>query len=104
MGRQASGMVSSRADHGRRNQASQRPQHPAIFERESLSRFIAEKRKAVPRKPQSLFCRMDDGVPFKLDRVKTLGNAIVPCIAEYIFQRIALIEKSFQRAANRIAA
>jgi DNA (cytosine-5)-methyltransferase 1 len=104
MGWQASGMVGSRAHHGRGNPKAQRPQYPAVFERESLSRFAQEKSKAVPRQPQPLFCRMDDGIPFKLDRVKALGNAIVPCIAEYIFQRIALMEKAIPIAANKIAA
>lgn len=34
------------------------------------------------------FYRMDDGVPFDVDRLQGLGNAIVPCVAEWIGRRI----------------
>lgn len=42
--------------------------------------------------PGTCFCRKDDGLPDLLDRLKSLGNSIVPQIAEIIFQAIKEIE------------
>lgn len=39
-------------------------------------------------------CRMDDGVSYRVDRLKALGNAIVPQVAETILRKI----KEFERA------
>jgi DNA (cytosine-5)-methyltransferase 1 len=38
-------------------------------------------------------CRVDDGVPNRVDRLKALGNAIVPQVAYEIIRRIAEIER-----------
>jgi DNA (cytosine-5)-methyltransferase 1 len=40
--------------------------------------------------PESGFCRVANGVPARVDRLKCLGNSIVPQIAEMIFARISV--------------
>ena len=43
---------------------------------------------------QSPICRGDDGIPYRMDRIKSLGNAVVPQIVEIIGKAIVAIENS----------
>jgi DNA (cytosine-5)-methyltransferase 1 len=82
MGWTATAMDISKTSVQRRNAPGQRPQNPAIIEYGGYAEFIKTRGAQVSRMPQSKVCRMDDGIPYKLDAVQALGNAIVPDIAE----------------------
>jgi hypothetical protein len=45
-------------------------------------------RKTGQNNSRPLLVRDDDGVPGRVDRLKGLGNAIVPQIAELLFRQI----------------
>lgn len=40
----------------------------------------------------SLLCGVDDGIPDWMDRMKSLGNAVVPQVAEWIGRRIVAVD------------
>lgn len=46
--------------------------------------------------PSPTICRVDDGLPNRVDRVKGLGNAVVPQIVFEIYKAIELTKASYQ--------
>lgn len=54
----------------------------------SQSSGSGESRRHWDSLPEPYFCRGSDGIPHLMDRLKCLGNSIVPQIAMMIFQQI----------------
>ena len=46
--------------------------------------------------PPSGVCRMDDGLPQNVDRLRGLGNAVVPQVAEWIGRRVNEVLRSLE--------
>jgi DNA (cytosine-5)-methyltransferase 1 len=49
-----------------------------------LFKRISPQNPWISELPKSAICREDDGVPSRVDRLRALGNAIVPQCAEYV--------------------
>lgn len=56
-------------------------------------RYIRGSSGRVWQVPESAFERVDYGLPYELDRLRALGNAVVPQVAEWIGKRILEFEK-----------
>lgn len=61
--------------------------------RQSIGGFDYDYEVGFPNIPQSI--RMDDGIPNRMDRVKCLGNAVVPQVAQRIGEMILESEMKF---------
>ena len=69
----------------------EQPMHTFTVEKERLSKcggcedpWIYEKNYWQRTPIKSALCRVDDGIPNRMDRLRALGNAIVPQCSEYI--------------------
>ena len=67
---------------------------------DGLRRWVSDHRNAWPaspwNSPAAAVCRVDDGIPHRVDRTGSLGNAVVPQIPELIGNAIL---RSMQEAA-----
>jgi DNA (cytosine-5)-methyltransferase 1 len=77
-------------------------QNPAIIEYGGYAEFIKKRGAQVSRMPQSQVCRMDDGIPYQLDSIQALGNAIVPDIAEYLFGQIIKFDNALKHPQAKL--
>lgn len=73
--------------HGeRRSRSPFGPHTLRQLEREAPTAF------RVPVPPEPPVCGVDDGIPHRVDRLRALGNAVVPQVAEFIARRMARSE------------
>jgi DNA (cytosine-5)-methyltransferase 1 len=73
--------------------------------RDQLRRWLSDDRNAWPScpwsSPAAAVCRVDDGVPDRVDRTGALGNAVVPQIPELIGRAILASITDNERAPSR---
>lgn len=89
------GRISSKTTSNGISTRLQKRQSNSTVDKKTSFRYqrkITPIRDAWPTKPG--ICRADDGIPNRVDRIKGLGNAIVPQVALEIFKAIELTKHS----------
>lgn len=61
-----------------------------------LLKRIPEREAWLSKLPESAICGIDDGVPNRVDRLRALGNAVVPQVAEYIGRSIMEVDNEIK--------
>lgn len=83
--------IIAHANGERREIPSQRHGAFRLFER------VPTEMPWISELPESAICGIDDGIPDRVDRLRTLGNAVVPQVAEWIARRILEADERWTR-------
>lgn len=84
---------------GRRFEPSNRRVDAADADSESLGRLAESWRQRSQWQPEPPVGRVAHGIPRRVDRLKGLGNAIVPQVAQEILEAIIAVDEQIERAA-----